>query len=176
MHFKSFLWIFEAYEVAASVRKSDLLIDTFQKQFEEWVQNYLNACFQFACKHVLKVISNSIESVNRIYVVHEIFYVDLVRVSCTIGVSQRGGKYQEIENKRFEHRGRIPIAFVCDKFPVNERVSFKSFLSILTIRLLGCHRCSTTNRRSNVTLWEMEANGTRQCWWTCPKSTKIKWR
>jgi len=84
----------KAYEVAASVRKSDLLIDTFQKQFE---------------------------SVNRIYVVHEIFYVDLVRVSCTIGVSQRGGKYQEIENKRFEHRGRIPIAFVCDKFPVNER-------------------------------------------------------
>ena len=43
-------------------------------------------------------------------------------MSCTIGVSQRGGKYQEIENKRFEHRGRIPIAFVCDKFPVNERV------------------------------------------------------
>ena len=25
----------KAYEVAASVRKSDLLIDTFQKQFEE---------------------------------------------------------------------------------------------------------------------------------------------
>merc|ERR1711909_172221 len=43
------------------------------------------------------------------------------RVSCTIGVSKRNGKYQEVENKRFEHRGRTPIAFVCDKFPINER-------------------------------------------------------
>ena len=70
---------------------------------------------------------------NRIYVVHEIFYVDLVRVSCTIGVSQRGGKYQEIENKRFEHRGRIPIAFVCDKFPVNERVIYNKVSSIYSM-------------------------------------------
>ena len=43
-------------------------------------------------------------------------------------VSKIGGKYQEIENKRFEHRGRTPIAFVCDKFPINEKASKSEFL------------------------------------------------
>lgn len=84
----------KAYEVAVSVRKGDLMLDMFNPLFQD---------------------------INRVYVAHEIFYVDLVRVSCTIGVSKRNGKYQEVENKRFEHRGRTPIAFVCDKFPINER-------------------------------------------------------
>ena len=31
--------------------------------------------------------------------VHEVFYVDKVKVSVTIGESRRGGSYQEVENK-----------------------------------------------------------------------------
>ena len=94
----------------------------------------------------------------------KIFYVDAVRVSCTIGVSKRNGKYQEVENKRFEHRGRTPIAFVCDKFPINERVrifDFRLFTEVIltSFDCSGCDRRSTAYRREYVTIWKMAEDG-----------------
>lgn len=80
----------KAYEVAASVRKGDLELNMEIQQFQD---------------------------TDRIYIIHEIFYADSVKVSITIGESRRRGQYQEVENKRFEHKGKIPIAFCADKFP-----------------------------------------------------------
>ena len=51
------------------------------------------------------------------YKVHEVFFCDSVKVSVTIGESKRRGQYQEVDNRRFEHKGKIPIAFCADKFP-----------------------------------------------------------
>jgi len=83
----------KAYEVAATLRRGDLELNM--------------DIFHF-------------HGTDRIYIVHEVFYVDKVKVSVTIGESRRGGSYQEVENKRFEHRGKIPVAFCADKFPITK--------------------------------------------------------
>ena len=39
----------------------------------------------------------------------------------TLGEARRGGQYQQVENKRFEHKGKIPIAFCADKYPYTRK-------------------------------------------------------
>ena len=60
------------------------------------------------------------ENIQKIFIVYQTFYSEKISVSVTIGETQSGGRFLEVENKKFAHEKNFPIAFTCHRFPVNE--------------------------------------------------------